>query len=99
MELINFVVVGHVNATASDHPGVPLACAGHQLVRTAAGINHCTGIAVVSVQALVALNASYPDNRVVNPVSRCDPRRASAVLTCAPSAHNRGRICRCNFVG
>ena len=41
---------------------------------TAARINHGTGVAVVTVQALVALNTSYPDDRVVDPVSRGDPR-------------------------
>jgi hypothetical protein len=54
----------------------------HQFVWAAPGVNNRTGIAIISMQALVAsrlmiLRADYPDNHVVGPVSRSDKRRAA----------------------
>ena len=51
------------------------------------------------MQTLVARNTGHPHDRVIGSVRRCDPRRAAAGLTHAPSEGYRGRICRCNFVG
>ena len=51
------------------------------------------------MQALVARDTGHPDDRVIGSISRCDPRRASAGLTHAPSEGYGGWICWRNFVG
>ena len=46
-ELINLVIISDVDATASDHAGVPFARAGHlSLCRR---VNYCAGVAIVAV--------------------------------------------------
>ena len=51
------------------------------------------------MQPLVARNTGHPYDRVIGSISRCDPRRAAAGLTHAPSEGYGGRICRRNFIG
>ena len=51
------------------------------------------------MQALVARDTGHPDDRVIGSISRCDPGRASASLTHAPSEGYGGWICWRNFVG
>ena len=51
------------------------------------------------MQTLVTLNAGNPNNEVVSPISCCDPRRAAAVLTQAPGAHDRRWVGRGHLVG
>jgi hypothetical protein len=51
------------------------------------------------VYALITCNASYPNNDIIGAIGGCDPWGASAALTHAPGAHDRGRICRGNPVG
>ena len=52
---IDPVIRTEVDPTTSDHSGVPLARAGHQFVGAAAGINNGAGIAIIAVQALIAI--------------------------------------------
>jgi hypothetical protein len=99
MELINFVVVGHVNATASHHAAVPFAIASHQFMGAAAGINNCAGVAIIAVQSMVPLGSDHPYDRVISPISGCNPRRALAALVRSPSGHYVRRTCRSNLVG
>ena len=99
MELINFVVVGHVNATASHHAAVPFAIASHQFVSAAAGINNCAGVAIVTVQPMVALGTNHPYDCVIGSIGCCNPRRALAALAHTPGGHYGRRICRSNLVG
>ena len=100
-ERIDFVIRPEVNPTTSSNSGVPLLGACHQLVCAAACIDDRAGVAVVTVQALVATSCCgrIPHNRVVRSISCRDPGRAAAVLTLAPGKHDRRRICRGNFVG
>ena len=99
LKSIYLVISAEVDPTASNRTGIPLTCAGHLLVRPAAGINNSPCVAVVRVQPLVALNAGHPDNRVVGSISHCHPWRTAAVLTYAPCAHDRRRVCCGNLEG
>ena len=51
------------------------------------------------MQALVARDAGYPDDKIICSISGCDPRGTPSALTLAPSEHDRGRICCSNFIG
>ena len=97
-ERINLVVIGDVDAAASDDAAVPFARASHQFVRPAASVNHGTGVTIVAVQPVVALCTDHPYNRVISPISSCNPRRALAGLAHGPSADYGRRICRSNLV-
>jgi hypothetical protein len=99
MELINFVVVGHVNATASHHAAVPFAIASHQFMGAAAGINNCAGVAIIAVQSMVPLGSDHPYDRVIGTIGRSNPRRAVAVLAHVPREYYCRRICRSNLIG
>ena len=99
LKSIYHVISAEVDPTASNHTGIPLTCSTHQLVRTTAGINNSPRVAVVRVQPLVALDAGHPDNRVVGSISSCHPWRTAAVLTYAPCAHDRRRVCCSNLEG
>ena len=74
MELINFVVVGHVDATASHHAAVPFARAGHQFIGAATRKNHGAGVTIVTVQFLITLGTNHPYDRVIGTIGRGDPR-------------------------
>ena len=96
---INFVTGGKIDPTARDDANVPLTCIGHQLVRPTAGVNHRASIAIIGVQALVAVSGTdHPHDRIIGPISSCDPRRPLAGLTDAPSRDDGWRICCSNFV-
>ena len=96
---INFVAGGKIDPTARDDANVPLTCIGHQLVRPTAGVNHRASIAIIAVQALVSVSGTdHPHNRIICPISSCDPRRPLAGLTDAPSRDDGWRICCSNFV-
>src|SRR5207249_2534256 len=96
VELINPVVIGHVNASAGHHAAVPFARAGHLV---GAGVNHCTCIAIVTVQLTVALGANHPNDRVIGAIGRGDPWRALAALARVPSGDYVRRTGRSNLVG
>jgi hypothetical protein len=75
----------------------------HQFVWTAAIINKCTGVAIITVQSLVApckmiLRAYYPYNHVIAPISRGDKRRAATATVPGhiPTAGDGRRIGRSN---
>lgn len=97
-EGINLVIGTKVDPTASNHPRIPLTRAAHLLVRPAACENDRVCVAIITVQALVVFNRSYPDNRVVGAVGRSDPTRASAAIVDVPSKSNRRRTCRINYI-
>jgi len=50
------------------------------------------------MHALITLHASYPDDRVIGSISRCNPRRAAASLIHAPCEGYGRRIRRGNLV-
>ena len=54
LKSIYLVISAEVDPTASNHTGIPLTCAGHLLVRPAAGENGGACVTIVAVQALVA---------------------------------------------
>src|SRR5262249_55171826 len=76
----------------------PLLCAAHQLIGAAAGIDDRPCVRIIAMQALITLHPSYPDNRVIRPISRCNPGRTAAGLAHVPSKGYGGRICRRNLV-
>ena len=95
---IYLVISAEVDPTPSNHTGIPLARAGHQLVRTTAGINNSPRVAVVRVQPLVALDAGHPDNRVVGSISSCHPWGASPALTDVPGESDGWWACRIDYI-
>jgi hypothetical protein len=95
---IHFVAAGEVDPTTSDDVRVPFACSGHSFVRPAAWVNDCAGVAIVPVQALVAPTTDHPHNRIVCPISSCNPGRALTVLANGPSRNYGGRTCGSNFI-
>ena len=96
---IHFIVVGDIDASASDGAVVPLARAGHQLVGAAAGVNNRAGVTIVSMQAVVTLGTDNPYDHVVGPIRRCNPGRSLAALTDAPRRAYRRRSCRRDLIG
>ena len=61
-------------------------------------VNDCAGVAIVAVQTLVAAGADHPHNRIIDPISSCNPRRALTVLANGASRDYGGRIGRSNFI-
>ena len=97
-ESINFVVGGVINATASDNACVPLACPAHHFVRPPTTVDYRPGIAIISMQPLVAPTAGGPNNHVVCAIRRSNKDRSQPSLAHAPGRNDRRRICSGHFV-
>src|SRR5437763_5939786 len=96
---VDLVGPSEVHPAASDDAGVPLARSVHQLVRTAAGVNDCTRVAVKSTHALVTVSrVCCPHDRVIYAIGRGDPGGALTVLAYVPRRNYRGRVCGSNSV-
>src|SRR5262249_28175031 len=95
---IDFVIGAEINPAARRDSCVPLTGASHYLICTATCIYDRASICVVTVQSLVTLHASDPDNRVVGPIGGCDPWGASTALTHTPRAHDARRVCSTNLI-
>jgi uncharacterized protein YegP (UPF0339 family) len=70
------------------HLCVPVICS----LGLATCANDCACVAIVAVQTLVAPGADHPHNRIIDPISSCNPRRALTVLANGPSRNYGGRI-------
>src|SRR5256885_770833 len=70
------------------HLCVPVICS----LGPAICANDCADVPIVAVQTLVAPGADHPDNRIIDPISSCNPRRALTVLANGPNRNYRGRI-------
>ena len=76
------------------HLCVPVICS----LGPATCANDCAGVAIVAVQTLVGPGADHAHNRIIDPISSCNPRRALTVLANGPSRNYGGRIRRSNFI-
>src|SRR5438045_8855572 len=70
------------------HLCVPVICS----LGPAICANDCADVPIVAVQTLVAPGADHPDNRIIDPISSCNPRPALTVLAKGPNSNYRGRI-------
>ena len=92
-ERVDSVIGWIINAATRGDAGIPLHCAGHQLVRAASGENKRAGISIVTVQSLGAASATRPDDEVVGAIRRSDERRTLSSLRDQPCAAHGGRAC------
>src|SRR6266480_7689870 len=96
---IHFVKRRKVDAAASYRASVPFAGVNHQFVSAASGIHHGTGVAIVTVQPLIARGANYPYNGIARAIVGGYPWRSLAALAHTPCVRDRRRITRIYFEG
>jgi hypothetical protein len=77
---------------------VPFTRAGHHFVSAPASINHCAGIAIVTVQTPVTFTTCYPYDHVISAIRRGNKSRPQTGLTHGPRTNYRWRIGGSNFV-
>jgi hypothetical protein len=96
---IDLVVGGNIDTSAGRYGGIKSAVAGHQLVRAAAIVNHGPGVAIVTMQTLVALGADHPHNHVIGAIGGGHERRSAAALAHGPPSRDGRRISGRNAEG